>query len=134
MLRFAQPREYSAQLAQSAQVRRPFHLLGMAGQAIASTLVSLYAYLYGGVPGSPISLATSSFSHALDDCHRCICPSGGGWFALALGADARPTQRDDGSWPMTSRPVKTGGEGCKSLIPITSAGSAWAILGLVRSR
>jgi Squalene-hopene cyclase N-terminal domain len=44
------------------------------------------------------------------------------------------TQRDDGSWPMTSRPVKPGGEGCKSLIPITSAGSAWAILGLVRSR
>jgi squalene-hopene/tetraprenyl-beta-curcumene cyclase len=44
------------------------------------------------------------------------------------------TQRDDGSWPMTSRPVKPGGEGCKSLIPITGAGSAWAILGLVRSR
>jgi hypothetical protein len=44
------------------------------------------------------------------------------------------TQRDDGSWPMTSRPVKLGGEGCKSLIPITGAGSAWAILGLVRSR
>jgi hypothetical protein len=42
-------------------------------------------------------------------------------------------QRDDGSWPMTSRPVKPGGEGCKSLIPITGAGSAWAILGLVRS-
>jgi hypothetical protein len=44
------------------------------------------------------------------------------------------TQRDDGSWPMTSRPVKPGGEGCKSLIPITAAGSAWATLGLVRSR
>jgi squalene-hopene/tetraprenyl-beta-curcumene cyclase len=44
------------------------------------------------------------------------------------------TQRDDGSWPMTSRPTKPGGEGCKSLIPITGAGSAWAILGLVRSR
>jgi squalene-hopene/tetraprenyl-beta-curcumene cyclase len=44
------------------------------------------------------------------------------------------TQRDDGSWPMTSRPVKSGGEGCKSLIPITGAGSAWAILGLARSR
>lgn len=44
------------------------------------------------------------------------------------------TQRDDGSWPMTSRPVKRGGEGCKSLIPITEAGTAWAILGLVRSR
>jgi hypothetical protein len=43
------------------------------------------------------------------------------------------TQRDDGSWPMTSRPVKPGGEGCKSLIPITGAGSAWAVLGLVRS-
>src|SRR5262245_58252190 len=44
------------------------------------------------------------------------------------------TQRDDGSWPMTSRPVKPGGEGAKSLIPITGAGSAWAVLGLVRSR
>jgi hypothetical protein len=44
------------------------------------------------------------------------------------------TQRDDGSWPMTSRPVKPGGEGSKSLIPITGAGSAWSVLGLVRSR
>ena len=26
------------------------------------------------------------------------------------------------------------GDGCKSLIPITGAGSAWATLGLVRSR
>lgn len=43
-------------------------------------------------------------------------------------------QRNDGSWPMTSRPVKPGGEGSKSLIPITGAGSAWAVLGLVRSR
>ncbi len=43
-------------------------------------------------------------------------------------------QRADGSWPMTSRPVKPGGEGSKSLIPITGAGSAWAVLGLVRSR
>ena len=34
------------------------------------------------------------------------------------------TQRDDGSWPMTSRPTKPGGEGSKSLIPITGAGSA----------
>jgi squalene-hopene/tetraprenyl-beta-curcumene cyclase len=42
-------------------------------------------------------------------------------------------QRADGSWPMTSRPVKPGGRGCQSLIPITGAGSAWAILGLVRS-
>ena len=44
------------------------------------------------------------------------------------------TQRDDGSWPMTSRPVKPGGKGSNSLIPITGAGSAWAVLGLVRSR
>jgi squalene cyclase len=44
------------------------------------------------------------------------------------------TQRDDGSWPMTSRPTKPGGEGSKSLIPITAAGSAWSVLGLVRSR
>jgi hypothetical protein len=44
------------------------------------------------------------------------------------------TQRDDGSWPMTSRPTKPGDLGCKSLVPITGAGSAWAVLGLVRSR
>ena len=43
-------------------------------------------------------------------------------------------QRDDGSWPMTSRPSKPGGDGSKSLIPITGAGSAWAVLGLVRSQ
>jgi hypothetical protein len=44
------------------------------------------------------------------------------------------TQREDGSWPMTSRPMKPGGEGASSLIPITGGGSAWAVLGLVRSR
>jgi Squalene-hopene cyclase C-terminal domain len=44
------------------------------------------------------------------------------------------TQRDDGSWPMTSRPTIPGGKGSTSLIPITGAGSAWAVLGLVRSR
>jgi hypothetical protein len=44
------------------------------------------------------------------------------------------TQRSDGSWPMTSRPIKPGGAGSKSLDPITCAGSAWAILGLVRSQ
>ena len=43
------------------------------------------------------------------------------------------TQRDDGSWPMTSRPTTSGGQGSTSLVPITGAGSAWAILGLVRS-
>jgi hypothetical protein len=44
------------------------------------------------------------------------------------------TQRDDGSWAMTSRPRARGGERAKNLIPITGAGSAWAVLGLVRSR
>jgi hypothetical protein len=45
------------------------------------------------------------------------------------------TQRDDGSWPMTSRPVQPGGgEGAKNLVPITGAGSAWAVLGLAFSR
>lgn len=43
-------------------------------------------------------------------------------------------QRPDGSWPMTSRPAKPGDGGAASLIPITGAGSAWAILGLVRTR
>ena len=44
------------------------------------------------------------------------------------------TQREDGSWAMTSRPTKPGAEGATSLIPITGAGSAWAVMGLVRSR
>ena len=44
------------------------------------------------------------------------------------------TQRPDGSWPMSSRPTKPGGRGSGSLIPITGAGSAWAVLGLVSSR
>jgi hypothetical protein len=43
-------------------------------------------------------------------------------------------QRDDGSWPMTSRPTTPEGKGSTSLIPITGAGSAWAVLGLVRSQ
>jgi squalene-hopene/tetraprenyl-beta-curcumene cyclase len=55
--------------------------------------------------------------------------------AVARGAAflAR-TQRDDGSWPMTSRPIEPGGKGAENLVPITGAGSAWAVLGLVRSR
>jgi len=44
------------------------------------------------------------------------------------------SQREDGSWPMTSRPTVPGGKGSTSLIPITGAGSAWGVLGLVRSR
>jgi hypothetical protein len=44
------------------------------------------------------------------------------------------TQRDDGGWTMTSRPTKPGGEGGKNLIPITGGGSAWGVLGLVRTR
>lgn len=43
------------------------------------------------------------------------------------------TQRADGSWAMTSRPTKPGEKSSSSLIPITGAGSAWAILGLVRN-
>jgi Prenyltransferase and squalene oxidase repeat len=68
-------------------------------------------------------------------------------YALAL-ADTEPngvplwrgqtflikTQRADGSWLMTSRPTAPGSKGSTSLIPITGAGSAWAILGLVRSK
>jgi prenyltransferase beta subunit len=44
------------------------------------------------------------------------------------------TQREDGSWLMVSRPSKPDGPGSKSLIPIIGAGSAWAVIGLVRSR
>ena len=43
------------------------------------------------------------------------------------------TQRPDGSWPMTSRPAKPGDKGADYLVPITGAGSAWAVLGLVRT-
>jgi hypothetical protein len=37
------------------------------------------------------------------------------------------TQREDGSWPMVSR------VNAKNLNPITAAGTAWALLGLIRS-
>jgi len=46
------------------------------------------------------------------------------------------TQRPDGSWPMTSRPVNPPGKqdkGAKNLAPITHAGTAWGTIGLVRS-
>lgn len=41
------------------------------------------------------------------------------------------TQREDGSWPMASRPRTPGGNPAKDLTPITFAGSAWATLGLM---
>jgi hypothetical protein len=48
------------------------------------------------------------------------------------------TQRPDGSWPMTSRPMNPPGNtpqdrGAKNLSPITHAGTAWGTIGLVRS-
>ncbi|MBX7166412.1 MAG: terpene cyclase/mutase family protein [Pirellulales bacterium] len=43
------------------------------------------------------------------------------------------TQRADGSWAMASRPTEPGGNGSENLVPITGAGSAWAVLGLIRS-
>lgn len=43
-------------------------------------------------------------------------------------------QRKDGSWPMTSRAAKSGDTGAKSLIPIIGGGSAWAILGLIKTQ
>ncbi|MDZ4858382.1 MAG: prenyltransferase/squalene oxidase repeat-containing protein [Candidatus Hydrogenedentes bacterium] len=42
------------------------------------------------------------------------------------------TQREDGSWPMTSRPNETNGKPAINLTPITCAGSAWAVLGMLR--
>ena len=42
-------------------------------------------------------------------------------------------QKPDGSWPMTSRPIAPGGAASTSLIPIIGAGSAWAVMGLVRA-
>ncbi len=44
------------------------------------------------------------------------------------------TKGVSGSWTLTSRTTKPGGVGAKNLVPITGAGNAWAILGLVRSR
>jgi hypothetical protein len=44
------------------------------------------------------------------------------------------TQREDGSWAMISRPTKPGAAGSTYLIPITGAGSAWAVIGLARTR
>jgi hypothetical protein len=43
------------------------------------------------------------------------------------------SQLESGSWTMTSRPSKPGAEAAKNLVPITGAGNAWAILGLVRA-
>ena len=43
------------------------------------------------------------------------------------------TQQSGGSWTMTSRPTRPGDKGSESPIPIIGAGTAWAILGLVRS-
>jgi squalene-hopene/tetraprenyl-beta-curcumene cyclase len=43
------------------------------------------------------------------------------------------TQREDGSWPMVSRAIMRDGKPPKNLEPITHAGSAWAVMGLVRS-
>jgi squalene-hopene/tetraprenyl-beta-curcumene cyclase len=43
------------------------------------------------------------------------------------------TQRQDGGWAMVSRAIMRDGKPPKNLDPITHAGSAWAVLGLVRS-
>jgi squalene cyclase len=43
------------------------------------------------------------------------------------------TQRQDGGWAMLSRAIMRDGKPPKNLEPITHAGSAWAVIGLVRS-
>jgi squalene cyclase len=43
------------------------------------------------------------------------------------------TQRADGGWAMVSRAIMRDGKPPKNLEPITHAGSAWAVMGLVRS-
>jgi len=43
------------------------------------------------------------------------------------------TQRQDGAWTMVSRAIMRDGKPPKNLDPITHAGSAWAVMGLVRS-
>jgi squalene-hopene/tetraprenyl-beta-curcumene cyclase len=42
------------------------------------------------------------------------------------------TQREDGGWTMVSRAIMRDGNPPKNLDPITHAGSAWAVMGLVR--
>ena len=43
------------------------------------------------------------------------------------------TQREDGAWAMVSRAIMRDGKPPKNLEPITHAGNAWAVMGLVRS-
>jgi squalene-hopene/tetraprenyl-beta-curcumene cyclase len=44
------------------------------------------------------------------------------------------TQKPNGSWPMASRPAEPNGPGpARDLRPITYVGTAWAVIGLVRS-
>jgi squalene-hopene/tetraprenyl-beta-curcumene cyclase len=43
------------------------------------------------------------------------------------------TQREDGAWAMASRAIMRDGKPPRNLEPITHAGSAWAVMGLVRS-
>jgi Squalene-hopene cyclase C-terminal domain len=43
------------------------------------------------------------------------------------------TQREDGAWAIVSRAIMRDGKPPKNLEPITHAGSAWAVMGLVRS-
>lgn len=43
------------------------------------------------------------------------------------------SQDSTGSWPMASRPGGPGGKSAKNVAPIQLAGTAWAVMGLVRS-
>jgi len=43
------------------------------------------------------------------------------------------TQRQDGGWAMASRAILPSGKPATNMEPITHAGSAWAVLGLVRA-
>jgi hypothetical protein len=43
------------------------------------------------------------------------------------------TQRPDGAWAIASRAIFRNGKRATNLEPITHAGSAWAVMGLVRS-
>lgn len=43
------------------------------------------------------------------------------------------SQREDGAWVMTSRAIMGNGKVATKFEPITHAGSAWAVIGLVRS-
>lgn len=89
----------------------------------------------GGWSQAPIMASDAwATGHALFALAHVPVPDESAARAIARGqAFLVRTQEANGSWPMTSRPIEPGGAGSNSLVPITGAGAAWAVLGLVRT-